>query len=907
MDPLQPAEATSEITIPSEFEQTCSLFEPELAGMSTAADIGAYVKEWHGRINSSDRIKNDGGVDLLAYNTALVDAALRRIFGLAIERSESQRSQPVSGDPEIVIIATGGYGRRELSPFSDIDVTFVPSREDDDYLNAIIKDMFQTMMDAFLYGANLKVGYSYRLIGDLNQLDHQTQTTLLDARYLCGDESLFRDFRAAFRSHLLTAHFIFEKWAERKAVVNKQCGDIVYTVEPNVKEGAGGLRDIQTAEWIAEVRFKVRLPRAWAALTEDGAITAIEAEAVAEARDFLHRVRNAVHVVSREARDILTAEKQEAVAALLAYPGTDDVPAVETFMREFYQRCAMARRISRKAVKHCLNSEIPMGLGLVSRGRTLFISDPITADQDSVFPLHAAELSQVYGLKISPALDADISSFLERHPAPTDGVVAGRVFSRLLATGRRVADTLDWLEDNGCLAWLIPEFRGLVDLIPYDAAHDYTVGYHSLLVVRKLENLKTETDPKLGDYRRVADDITMPEVLYLASLIHDVGKQYPESGHAELGARVAVDIADRLGWEIERKEKLIFLVRHHLLMAETSRLRDLSLEETIREFIRHVPDLESLNMLYLLTYADTNSVGDGVWTEVKGKFLTELYYRSEAILSDGESDREAPSAPNLQRQRERIRKQLALRNLPIDIIHEHTRNLPAQYLLNTPLEEMYLHIAMIGRLRETFQPIVDFRHEYGSEYTEMTICAYDDPTPGLLAKISGVLYAHDLNLHTAQVFTRDASVRIAIDTLWTDFRGRPLSPSKRADVQQSLRDVLTNKVELADLLAQKRKVIKDQTIYSARIDDQASERFSLLEVSAPDDKGVVYRLASTISKLGWNIHAARLSVWGSRARDAFYITGPEGRKVPAADVERLVAKLPTATFARKKLVSSSRV
>jgi [protein-PII] uridylyltransferase len=253
------------------------------------------------------------------------------------------------------------------------------------------------------------------------------------------------------------------------------------------------------------------------------------------------------------------------------------------------------------------------------------------------------------------------------------------------------------------------------------------------------------------------------------------------------------------------------------------------------------------------------------------------------------------------RQRERIRKQLAQHNLPIDLIHEHTRNLPAQYLLNTPLEEMYLHISMIGRLRETFTPTIDFRHEFGSDFTEMTLCAYDDPAPGLLAKITGVLYACDINVHVAQVFTREASVKIAIDTLWVDYRGKPLSAAKKAEAQDALRKVLVGQMALADLLNQRKKPIKEQTIYSATIDDAASERFSLLEVSAPDEKGVVYRLASAISGLGWNIHAARLSVWGSRARDAFYITDTHNRKVPAQEVSRLLSALPTASYVKKKL------
>ncbi len=180
---------------------------------------------------------------------------------------------PSEEAPALAIIATGGYGRRELAPFSDVDVTFVPAREDDPYLNVLIKDMFQMVMDVFLYGANLKVGYAYRLLGDLGRLDHQTQTTLLDARFLCGDRALFQEFRAQFRAHLLTADFLFQKWAERQAVLAKHGGDQVYGVEPNIKEGAGGLRDIQNAEWMGEVRCHVSLSRLWPALVEQGFVT----------------------------------------------------------------------------------------------------------------------------------------------------------------------------------------------------------------------------------------------------------------------------------------------------------------------------------------------------------------------------------------------------------------------------------------------------------------------------------------------------------------------------------------------------------------------------------------------------------------------------------------------------------
>lgn len=878
---------------------SCPLFSPDLDVLDTADAIAAYLKAWHGRINNPDAIRHGGtGAILEAHNSALVDAVLRRLFTLALDHAGAPAPTPRHSLP-LAIIATGGYGRRELAPFSDIDLTFVPAHEDDSVLNAVIKEMFQMVMDVFLYGAGLKVGYAYRLTSDLGQLDHQTQTTLLDARFLCGDQSLFREFRAAFRAQFLAADFLFQKWAERRNVLLKH-GESVYGVEPNIKEGAGGLRDIQTAEWIAEAVGRVGLGRVWPALVEHAVLSEDDARRVWQAREFLHTTRCALHIVSGEARDVLTAEKQEAVAALLAYAETPEVPAVEAFMRDFYTHAAQVQRLSRRVIDRCLDSELVLTPALSSIRRCLVVADEAAAAADPALPLHTADLAQAYELSVGIDLEDAIQRFLVANPTPTDAAYVGRVFTRLLAQGRRVAQTLDHLERWNVLNWLLPEVGPLMTLIPYDAAHEFTVGWHSLRVVQTLENIRTGAETRLAEGRRVAAEISFPEVLYLAGLVHDVGKQWPGGHHEESGAQAAAAIAQRLGWDKERQEKLVFLVRHHLLMAEISRLRDLSLDETIRDFIRVVPDMDCLNMLYLLTYADTNAVGAGIWTEVKAKFLGELYGRAEVALSAPPEAAGGQPPVNVARQRERIRKQLQAQNLPPDLIHEHIRNLPAQYLLNTPLEEMYLHIAMIGRLRETFQPMVDFKHEYGADFTEITLLAYDDPRPGLLAKITGVLYAHDVNVHAAQVFTRESSVRIALDTLWVDYRGKPLTPGKRDEVEASLRRVLMGEIGVGALLQKHRKPLKDQAIFTATIDDTASERFSLLEISAPDEKGVVYRLARAVSECGWNIHAARLSVWGSRARDTFYITDPDGSKPPAEAAACLIERLPAAPIVHRE-------
>ena len=837
-------------------------------------------------------------------NTALVNETIRRLHRLAC-------GHVAGGEPEgLAIVATGGYGRCELAPHSDVDLTFMTAREEDESLNALIKVMFQSVMDVMLYGANLKVGYAFRPVAELGQLDHQTQTTLLDARLITGDAVVFERFRVLFREQFLVADFLFQKHAERLAVLAKHGGNNVYQVEPNIKDGAGGLRDVQMVEWYAQALFGTEQPGALPALVTNGFLPEPDLPAFQEAREFLLTIRNALHCLSAEARDVLTTEKQEGIARSLHWEDTPEAPGVERFMDRYYRQTATVKRIARPVIGRCLDSRLDLGVqGLASIRRQVVVTDFPKAEQDAALPLHACELAQAYALGFDDGLGDQMREFFARHKAPERLDLCGRVFTRILSAPRGVAHALRTLADQGTLGWLLPEFDGVRNLIPYDAAHDYTVGEHCLRVAEFLEHLRLGDDHRYAEYRRVWLDVSMPDVLYLAGLIHDFGKELPtREGHSETGAEIAVQIARRLGWSEERAARLAFLVRHHLLMAETSRLRDLNLDETIRDFTRVVSDLDTLNMLFLLTCADTHEVGAGVWTEMKGKFLSDLYERSSALLSAAQESGIAPNpysyVPDLAKHRERIKRQLAQHNLPLEAIHEHTVRMTAQYLLNTSLEDIYLHMAMINRLRQTGMPTIDLKTEFGSDFTEMTIVAYDETKPGLFAKIAGVLYALDINLHGLQVFTRESSVRIALDTLWIDYRGKPLSPAKKSEVQETVRQVLIGKLSLPDLFVKRKKAVTEQKIHGARIDDVSSDRFSLLEIRAPDETGVVYRLSNAISRQGWNIHSARVSVWGSRVRAAFYITNVNGQKIPEVDLPRLLEALPREEYRGRRSSST---
>jgi [protein-PII] uridylyltransferase len=429
----------------------------------------------------------------------------------------------------------------------------------------------------------------------------------------------------------------------------------------------------------------------------------------------------------------------------------------------------------------------------------------------------------------------------------------------------------------------------------------------------------------MAGYRAALLALDNPLPLFIAALLHDTGKQWhtlrggERAGHSETGAERMREICARLGTTPTVAENVEFLVRHHLLLAETSRLRDLGQPATISDVARIVGDGERLRMLYLLTWADTSAVGPGVLTEMNARLLEELFLRTEAYLARA---RELPAPPDAQMRadagtsegepearlhsvRQRLQRQFARERALLEkgganevALREHVEAMPAAYLLNTPPEKVGLHVIMLNRLQEGVPVVVDMRAlGPDAEQTELTVVTRDDPRPGLFAKLTGALLSCDANLHAAQAFTRTLtsgglatgegahehapvvhSDRVAIDTLRVDYKHRALGPDKRVAVEEAIRRVLGGETTVAELLARRRRPFDPvQRVRSLHV-EAASPRsgFTLVDVEAPDESGVVYRLASLFTQMGWNIHAARISSWGGNARCAFYLTGTNG-------------------------------
>lgn len=882
--------------------------DPALLTIDDLDGLAAYLRDCR-HVLGQRALQGAGGLELARAYSDLVDGVMRRILNIACARA-GRGANPAS--VPIAIVATGGYGRRELCPYSDIDITFIPHRDGDALVDRIIKEMFTLVMRVFIDANGLEVGYAYRLMEDCANLDHQTTSGLLDARLIAGSNRLFIQFEHEFWLHFNSADFIFRKLEERRAQ-RRKAGATPRVVEPNLKEGAGGLRDLQTAVWVTQARAnlpaaRMRGERVWDVLAREAEVLPEEMERLATAKEFLFRVRNTLHVLTGAGRDQLVVTRQEEVAEALGYSATllpltpDDhgavqeapartIPPVERFMRDYYSHASTIYRLTEQIMRRAEQSRLFLGIGLDCINRQIVSANPALESEDPIWMLWACELAQKYDLAFGEDLERIIPALLATHPITRTPAEAAEIFTRILASPRGAYPILQRMADLGILHWILPEVGAIMNLIPYDPSHDYTVGQHTLHVIRNLDSLREKEGPEEErDYRQIMAELPHPEQLYLAALLHDAGKITDERPHAEVGEELAERVCNRLGWDEQASANVCFLVRHHLLMAETSRLRDLNLDKTIRDFVAVVDDIERLNMLYLLTFADTSAVGAGIWTQVKAKFLRDLHRRAERVLT-GDEPEEFDDA-ELQRARRRLLKELSVENLPPEEVSAHVESMPATYILNTSLSEIALHVGFVRRARQG-EPVIFFRDERDSTFTEITICTLDDPQPGLLAKIAGVFYAADLDVHSAQVFTRitpDTPENIAIDNFYVDFRGRRLTPGKRKEVSDNLTAVLTGQMTVADLLLKRRKSPEiGGPVEHLNLRYDLSETYTVIEVSCAEQRGMLYRVSGALSALGWDIHSARVSLFKGRSVANFYVTG--ARAMSEAEARRALLTL----------------
>ena len=830
-----------------------------------------------------------GGLEIAIAWATVMDHLIRHLYTSV---SAEQGARFPGSTARLALIAQGGYGRGELNPQSDIDLLFLHSWKVSPFVESVTEKLLYTLWDA-----GLQIGHATRSSSDclrLAESDMKVRTSLLDARFLCGDFELYGDFDKAVESRLLKKglnRFLREKLAESRAR-HEEYGGSVYMLEPEVKEGQGGLRDIQTARWIARAKLK---NKDLDALALNGVVSATDVAHLKESQDFLLRVRNEIHFSTGKHQDQLTFEHQEKVSTALGFEGEGSLRAVEVFMREYYLHAAQVSRLSSLVIHRLTDCEKPRFGAKYVFGRTLregirVSKGHITVTKPEVLKAHPENLIKIFddAQKYACQLTHETRELLRQHLDLIDdefrrSPTANELFFSVLKWKESVYETLLEMHRSGALGAFIPEFGRLTCMVLHDAYHIYTVDEHSLRLIKEIERLKggdhLDSLPLLTQLAREAEKI---ELLYLGLMFHDIGKGFG-GGHSEIGARMVRSIAHRMRLNADDEALVEFLVRHHLLMTHTAFRRDLEDPKTIFDFAKTTGSVNNLKMLYLLTFADVKAVGPEVWNPWKASLLGELYVKTLNLLEEvekGEFQREDVRAA-LRRIQTRVRRQLA-KDYPEEKVEAFLENMPERYFLSAPESDIPAHFELMERFRGK-KPEIAVEHFPERDCTSVVICSQD--RPGLFASITGVLTALNLDILNARIFT-SSDGRI-LDVFRISHHGRSetmMAEHRWSKFRTTLEGVLEGKIDVARLvegvkspLLLRKRVPKVSTVVN--IDNQVSDDFTVVEIFTEDRIGVLFTITYNLHRLGLSIHVAKISTNVDQVADVFYVTDEAGRKI----------------------------
>ena len=837
-----------------------------------------------------------GGMEVAAAFSTVMDHLIRYLFSsLSAELLPRFPGQGAG----LALIAQGGYGRGELNPYSDIDLLFLHHGKFKPFFAALNERVLHTLWDL-----GLDVGHATRSISDclrLGESDMKIRTALLDARFLCGDFQLFGEFNKNIESKLLKkgiGRFVRDKINESTAR-HKAYGGSVYLLEPEVKEGLGGLRDIQTARWIARARLKAR---DLDSLVNHGIIEPADLAALKESQDFLMRVRNEMHFATGKHQDQLTFEQQEKVSEALGFDREGTLRGVEVFMRAYYLHAMQISRLSELIVHRVTDCDKPRFTDTVMFGRALregvrISKGHITITRPEIIKNDPANLIRIFddAQKYRCRVSHDTRELLRAHASLIDdefrrSAAANQPFFSILKWKDSVYETLVEMHRAGVLGAFIPEFNHLLCMVLHDAYHTYTVDEHSLMLIQEIERLRAgkyvSSLPLLTQIAREADKI---ELLYLGMMFHDIGKGFG-GGHSEIGANLVRTIARRMKLNADDGALVEFLVRHHLLMTHTAFRRDLEDDRTIFEFAKTMSSVNNLKMLYLLTFADVKAVGPDVWNPWKASLVGELYVKTLNLLEEaekGEFPREDIRAV-LRRIQARVRRQLLGLSQPEAKVDDFIERMPDRYFLSTPEADIPNHYALMDKFRGK-GALSYVEHFPERNCSSVVICS--DDRPGLFAAITGVLTSLSLNILNARIFT--ASDGRILDVFRISHSGRPelvMAESKWTKFTTVLDSVLEGKTDVVRLVEAAKPSLyllkrapKVSTVIN--IDNEASDDFSIVEIFTDDRMGVLFNITHSLHLLGLSIHVAKISTNVDQVADVFYVTDSSGKKI--AGIERV--------------------
>ncbi len=842
-----------------------------------------------------------GGLQAIKALSACQDNIISALFDYAT-RWVSRATNPTSGE-RLCVAAVGGYGRGGLAPQSDIDLLFLLPYKQTPWGESVVEFMLYVLWDL-----GLKVGHATRSVDEcirLSKGDTTIRTALLESRYLCGDEALFSDLKKRYTADVAadtSSSFVDAKLAERDQRHSRQ-GETRYLVEPNVKDGKGGLRDLHTLYWIGKYIYGVEDA---SELVAKGVLRQSEYDSFLHAEDFLSLVRCHLHLLTGRPVERLSFDVQQAIADRLGYKDHDGLSAVEWFMKDYFRTakevgdltrifCALLEDLHRKPVglRRFLprfgRSKSKEFEGFKAEGGRLDVAHDAVFANDPANLLRLFHTAQHNDLDIHPNALRLVTRSLhlidDRLRADRD---ANRLFLEMLCSKNDPETTLRRLNEAGVFGLFVPDFGRVVAMMQFNMYHHYTVDEHLIRAIGILSEIEagalTDDHPLASEIMR---RITKREVIYLAVLLHDIAKGRPED-HSHAAATVARQLCPRLGLSDADTELVAWLVENHLLMSDVAQKRDISDPRTIAKFAGQIKSRERLRLMLVLTVVDIRAVGPRVWNSWKGQLLRQLNEETESLLSGGHStagrgERIAAAKAKLAerladfepRQRERI---LAMHYPPYwlagdaDLHEKHARFIAGAWANGG---------APFYMKREV---------DEARGVTEVTLFAPDHA--GLFARVAGAFSSIGANIVDAKIFT--TSDGMALDMfLVQNTEGGALAEEKKLErLSEILRKTLEGGHRPHIVLAGKRKLPKREQAFTVSsqvmFDNDASNTATMIEVTARDRPGLLHDLTWALFENGVSINSAHITTYGEEAIDTFYVRDAFGLKITSKEKLRRI-------------------
>jgi [protein-PII] uridylyltransferase len=843
----------------------------------------------------------------------LEDEIISLLFEFA--RKHLYQSQNPSEAERMAVIATGGYGRGLQAPGSDIDLLFLLPYKQTAWGESIAEAILYCLWDT-----GLKVGHATRSVDECirqSKADMTIRTAILEARFLLGDRDLYDELLTRFDKEVVrntAPEFVAAKLAEREDRVRRS-GQSRYLVEPNVKDGKGGLRDLHTLFWIAKYVYRVREPDE---LIKQGVFDKQEYLLFRRCEDFLWSVRCHMHFLTGRAEERLSFDIQREIAVRLGYtehPGQQDV---ERFMKHYF---LIAKDVGDLTAILCADLEdshaksVPVLSRLMARLRPVrrrrlaesedFIVDKnrITIATANVFkrdPVNLIRifyLAQKHNLAFHPDAMRSITRSLKLIDAKLrDNEEAGQLFLEILTSKNDPETVLRRMNEAGVLGHFVPAFGKIVSMMQFNMYHHYTVDEHLLRCIGVLAEIERGTNSET----QLANDLVHKlqpgnrAVLYMALFLHDIAKGRLED-HSIAGARVARRLCPRMGFSGADTELTAWLVEQHLVMSRVAQSRDLSDRKTIENFAAVVQSAERLKLLAILTAADIRAVGPGVWNGWKAQLIRTLYYETEPVLTGGFSE--------VNRSKRVAIAQGEFREAmhdwpPVQLESYIAKHYPA-YWLKVDLKHKVDHAKFVRsaeKAGKTLSTTVGFDPE--RSVTELTVLAPDHPW--LLSIVAGACAMAGANIVDAQIYTTTDGRALDTISLSREFE-RDEDEERRANrVADSIEKALRGELRLPDVVIKrvpaKGRIRAFAVEPTVTVNNQWSHRYTMLEVTGLDRTGLLYELTTTLSKLNLNIASAHVATFGERAVDVFYVTDLLGAQITSPTRQAAIKRALIALF-----------